>query len=129
MRLAKLLLIAVLLFVADAAVAQAACTPGPHCTTINWTPGVQPAGVVVTGFNIYKSTSSGGYTLGTPYSTVGPTVTSFVDNTVTPGQTTFMAVTAVCATCTTKESKFSNEISGTTPGTQGTAPVLSGTWQ
>ncbi len=101
-------------------------------TTITINPAAQPAGVTVTSFNVYRSTVAGAHVLGSPTASVPANGTSpvvYVEVGV-PGQTTFFVFTAVCPTCTTTESVFSGEISGTTPAnTVPNAPVLSGTWK
>jgi hypothetical protein len=97
---------------------SAPCGTGiAHCNIITVIPAAtQPAGVVVTGWNLYKASSSGGYGA-TPFATnTDPTVLKFQDNTVAGGQTNFYVLTAVCKTCTPKtESVFSNELVATTP--------------
>lgn len=101
-------------------------------TTITINPATQPAGVTVTSFNVYRSTVAGAHVLGSPTASVpangsAPVVYVEVGN---PGEKTFFVVTSVCPTCTTTESVFSAEISGTTPAnTTPSAPVLSGTWK
>lgn len=100
-----------------------------HSNTLTWTIPTQPTGVVISGFNVYKSSTSGGEVLGSPFATVSSgTVLTYTDTTPTSGQVNYYKVTALCATCSTEESAFSNEITLTTPvNGPPNAPTLTGT--
>lgn len=104
-----------------------------HETDITITPPAVQTGVTITKFNVYKALTSGAYTLGTPYASalVGATPTTpvlYIDTNVVAGQKAFYVFTSVCPTCTTTESAFSGEISGTTPNPPN-APTVTGTWK
>ena len=98
------------------------CGSAPHCAVITWTPGT--GGNPATGFNIKRSTVSGG-----PYSLVGsvvaPTVTftdlSGTGNVLVEGTKYFWVVTATGAGGT--ESLASTELSGTVPFSPPPPPV------
>lgn len=86
-----------------------------HGADLSW--GAPPAvtGVTVSGFNVYRSQTSGLYTFGTPFATVSATTFNFSDTTVVGGQTYFYVVTTACATCPVQESGPSNEFKATIP--------------
>jgi len=65
----------------------------------------------VTGYNVYRATTSGGYT--TPSNPAPISGTQFTDSTVLPGQTYYYVVNAIDAAGV--ESPYSNEVSGTIP--------------
>ncbi len=124
MKFIKSLLLTMALLMSVPLFAQAA-----HQTVITITPPAAQTGVVISGFKVYKGTAAGGETL---YATLPAATVQFTytDTTVTAGQTTFYRTTTLCATCTTTESVFSNEISGTTPAnTVPNAPTITGNWQ
>jgi hypothetical protein len=105
-----------------------------HQTIVTITPPAAQTGVVITKFNVYKTLSSGAYTLGIPTASVtanGAAPVVYTDSAAIAGQKSFFVTTSFCPTCTTTESVVSNEISGTTPVdlTVPVAPVLSGVWQ
>jgi hypothetical protein len=122
MKSLKSLMLTLMLLIGSSALAQAA-----HQTVITVTPPAAQTGVVISGFKVYKGTTSGGETL---YATLAASTTQFTytDTVATPGQTTFYRLTTLCSTCTTTESAFSNEISGTTPNAPN-PPSITGTWQ
>ena len=81
--------------------------PVSHAVTLNW--GASTS--TVSGYNIYRSTVSGG-----PYTKQNSSListTSYTDSSVQAGQTYFYVVTSVDSTGT--ESTFSNEVSATIP--------------
>jgi cellulose 1,4-beta-cellobiosidase len=94
--------------------ANAACGTSPHCAVLSWL-WSQGTGDAATGFNIKRGTVSGG-----PYvtvSSVGPTITSYTDLSVTgnvlvEGTTYYWVITAFNAT---GESAPSNQATGTIP--------------
>jgi hypothetical protein len=81
--------------------------PVAHSVTLNWTASTS----AVTGYNVYRSQVSGG-----PYTKLNSSVdaaTSYVDSTVTAGQTYFYVVTSVNSSGV--ESADSSEVSATVP--------------
>jgi len=84
-------------------------TPAPpgHSVSISWNASTSPG---VAGYNVYRSTTSGG-----PYTRVGWRVSggSFTDTAVQAGATYFYVVTAV--TASNVESVVSSEIKTTVP--------------
>jgi hypothetical protein len=106
------------------------CGTAPHCGVLNWT-WTQGTGGAATGFNIKRSTTTGG-----PYSIVGnltgTTTTTFTDlsgtgNVLVEGTTYFWVITATCASCgtggTAGESSPSPEVSGKVPFQAPQAPT------
>jgi hypothetical protein len=82
--------------------------PPQHSVTLNWTASTSNN---VTGYNVYRGTSSGG-----PYTQINSaldTTTTYVDNTVQGGQTYFYVVTAVNSN--NQESAYSNEVKAVIP--------------
>jgi Abnormal spindle-like microcephaly-assoc'd, ASPM-SPD-2-Hydin/Immunoglobulin domain/Immunoglobulin I-set domain len=79
-----------------------------HSGTLSWIASSTPG---VTGYNVYRATTSGGYT--TPSNPTPISGTQFTDSTVQPGQTYYYVVNAIDAAGV--ESPYSNEVSGTTP--------------
>jgi hypothetical protein len=80
--------------------------PGSHVVDLNW----RPSASSVLGYNVYRSSQSGG-----PYTQTNPALvagTSFTDPSVTAGQTYFYVVTAVASG---GESVHSNEATATVP--------------
>lgn len=76
--------------------------PSSHSVNLSW----NPAAVGVIGYNIYRSSSSGG-----PYSIINSAPdpnTSFLDTTVLGGQTYFYVTTAIASDG--KQSAFSNSV-------------------
>jgi fibronectin type 3 domain-containing protein len=96
-------------------------TPGNGSVTLAWSAPTSDGGSAVTGYRIYRSTTSGGEGA-TPINEVGA-VTGYVDNTVSNGTTYFYEVTALN---TMGESPRSNELSAkpAPPATVPGAPVL-----
>jgi surface protein len=83
-------------------------TAGDNQIELSWNAPMSDGGSAITGYSIYRSTSSGtGYTLLT---TVSPTTESYSDTTVTIGQTYYYIVKAVNIV---GESIASNEVNGT----------------
>lgn len=81
--------------------------PVSHSVTLNWTASTS----TVVGYNVYRSTTSGGpYTLITSSPVVG---TTYTDTTVQAGVTYFYVVTAVDSSG--NESAYSNQASVTVP--------------
>ena len=81
--------------------------PVSHAVTLNW--GASTSSVA--GYNVYRSTVSGG-----PYTKQNSSListTSYTDSSVQGGQTYFYVVTSVDST--SMESTFSNEVSATIP--------------
>src|SRR6185312_1499464 len=69
-----------------------------HTVTLNWAAPTAQSGVTVTGFNVYRSTTSGTFS-STPYASVSASTLTFVDGTMTAptvvnGTTYFYVVTA-----------------------------------
>jgi fibronectin type 3 domain-containing protein len=67
-------------------------TPEPHRVILHWNPSKPTAGVTVTGYNVYRSTTPGG-----PYVKLAPLVAdpTYTDWLVTSGRTYYYVVTAV----------------------------------
>lgn len=87
-----------------------------HSNSLSWSSPTQPAGVVVSGFGVYRSKVPGSYTRGTPL--VKVTAPSYVDlgPGLKAGETNFYVVTVLCAACSgDKESAFSVEVRAVTP--------------
>ena len=82
--------------------------PVTHSATLSWIASSTPG---VTGYNVYRATTSGGYT--TPSNPTPISGTQFTDSTVQPGQTYYYVVNAINAAGV--ESPYSNEVSGTIP--------------
>jgi hypothetical protein len=81
--------------------------PIAHSVTLNWTASTS----TVSGYNVYRSSVSGG-----PYTKVNPsldTTTQYVDSTVVAGQTYYYVVTSVDSS--NVESTDSNQVSATIP--------------
>jgi fibronectin type 3 domain-containing protein len=81
--------------------------PIQHTVTLSWSASAS----TVTGYNIYRSTISGG-----PYTQVNTALESalnYVDNTVQSGQRYYYVVTSVDSSG--KESAFSNQVIATIP--------------
>jgi hypothetical protein len=81
--------------------------PVSHSVTLNWTASAS----TVSGYNVYRSSVSGG-----PYTKLNSslvTTTSYIDTTVQPGQTYYYVVTSVGSGGV--ESAFSTEVSATVP--------------
>jgi fibronectin type 3 domain-containing protein len=79
----------------------------PHSVDLSWSPSTS----TVAGYNIYRGSVTGG-----PYTKLDPapdTVTSYIDSSVTAGQTYFYVTTAVASDGT--ESTFSNQVSAAIP--------------
>lgn len=79
-----------------------------HSVTLTWTASTSSG---VTGYNVYRSQTSGG-----PYVQVNAglaTGTSYLDSSVTAGQTYYYVVTSVGQG--SSESSYSNEASGAVP--------------
>jgi len=74
--------------------------------TLTWDPNSEPDLSI---YRIYRSTTSGNYTLGQPIGTVPKGSTNYVDNNIQPDVTYYYVVTAVNASG--MESAFSNEVS------------------
>ena len=76
--------------------------PAPHMVTLGWSDG----GSGISGYNVYRSSVSGG-----PYAMINTaldTTTAFVDGAVTAGQTYYYVTTAVNSSGV--ESAYSNEV-------------------
>jgi Putative Ig domain./Immunoglobulin I-set domain. len=82
--------------------------PVTRSATLNWIASPTPG---VTGYNVYRATTSGGYT--TPSNPTPISGTQFTDSTVQLGQTYYYVVNAIDAAGV--ESPYSNEVSGTIP--------------
>lgn len=76
----------------------------PHTVTLTWHRSVPNNGIPIAGYNVYRSTISGG-----PYVRVASRVpdASYTDTIVRSGETYFYVVTAVDQS--NQESKYSNE--------------------
>ncbi len=84
-------------------------TPGAHTVTLHWA----PSSSVVSGYYVYRGTTSGG-----PYTQLGLTgsgTTQYTDATVQNSQTYYYVVTAFDASYV--QSAFSTETSATIPAT------------
>ena len=82
----------------------------PHSVTLSWQAPTPETGVQVAGYNIYRSTSSGG-----PYVKIAARVSglTYNDRLVNPGRTYSYVVTAVDQR--DRESKYSTEITVVIP--------------
>ena len=82
----------------------------PHTVVLTWNPSVPRNGVPVAGYNVYRSTISGG-----PYVRLASGVSdpSYTDTIVSSGRTYFYVVTAVDQS--NRESDYSNEASAVIP--------------
>ena len=92
---------------ASVALSGTGVQPIAHSVTLNWTASTS----TVSGYNVYRSTVSGG-----PYTKLNSSpiaTTTFVDTTVQSGQTYFYVVTSVDSSGV--ESVNSNEVSATVP--------------
>jgi len=81
--------------------------PVSHSVTLNWTASISP----VAGYNVYRSTVSGG-----PYTKLNSTLvttTQYTDSTVQAGQTYYYVTTSVDSS--NVESTYSNQVSATIP--------------
>jgi fibronectin type 3 domain-containing protein len=85
-------------------------TPKPHRVVLRWVAPAPSPGSRVTGYNIYRSTTSGG-----PYVKIASLVPglSYTDGIVSRGRTYFYVVTAVDQEG--RESRFSGEIKAVIP--------------
>lgn len=81
--------------------------PVTHSVTLTWSPSAS----TVTGYNVYRSTDSGGSYTKMNSSVVS--ITSYDDSNVQSGQTYYYVVTSV--DLTNLESSFSNQVSATVP--------------
>lgn len=92
-------------------VGSSACRkPAPHWVTLTWEAPPGSPGVLVSGYNVYRSTTSGG-----PFVKLASRVPAppYDDHLVSSGRTYFYVVTALDQTG--RESRFSTEISATIP--------------
>lgn len=108
----------------------AATAAQSHSATITWSAAAsQPTGVVISGYNVYRSTTSGTYGV-TPLASTSSTTLTLTDSTVSAGTTYFYVVRSVRPPCTTcspaetnpVESVNSNEVSAVIPAAPPTAP-------
>jgi hypothetical protein len=116
MRRVKLLLVVVVLFLASAMHAQAACPTGVlHCANVSWT-WSQGTGGSATGYNIYRTLTSGGCATDTAVgctkagTVTAPTLT-FTDSPLAPSTTYFWVITAYNSS---GESPTSTQVTATT---------------
>ena len=88
----------------------AGCHHAPHSVTLKWEAPVAAAAVKVSGYNVYRSTTSGG-----PFVKLASGVAAppYEDRLVTSGRTYFYVVTALDQTG--RESRFSNEVRAAIP--------------
>jgi hypothetical protein len=95
----------------------------PHQTVLSWATSPPVTGVTVSGYNVYKSSTSGGES-GTKAINGATLVsgTTYTDASVTPGATAYYVVEAQSSTG--NQSVPSNEVSATTPNNPN-PPVLS----
>jgi fibronectin type 3 domain-containing protein len=82
----------------------------PHSVTLTWKAPPPAPGIVVVGYNIYRSTTSGGQFVKLASRVPGP---PYEDRLVADGRTYFYVVTALDQTG--RESRFSNEARATIP--------------
>jgi len=82
----------------------------PHRVVLTWHPSIPSKGVPVVGYNVYRSTTSGG-----PYVRIASKVpdVSYTDAIVNSGTMYFYVVTAVDRS--NQESKYSNEARAVIP--------------
>ncbi len=90
-------------------------SPGTGQVSLSWTPPTNNGGVAISGYRVYRGTTSGGETLVTTggCSALGGTATSCTDTGLTNGQQYFYEVSAVNAI---GEGNKSNEASATPTG-------------
>jgi fibronectin type 3 domain-containing protein len=102
--------IRVLAFVVVVAFTLSCTKSHPHSVTIRWQPAAQAKGIVVVGYNLYRSTTPGG-----PYVVIASRVpgTIYEDTIVNRGTTYFYVVTTLDSAGT--ESARSREIKVTVP--------------
>jgi len=93
-----------------------------HSVVLSWTAPAPQAGVTISVYNVYRSSTSGGQVMGThPLDPSGVPVTTYTDSTVVGGQTYYYKVAAWCAICSDgkggvgMESAFSNEYKAVIP--------------
>jgi|ERR1700734_54931 len=98
-------------------------TSTSHQVVLSWTTPVQPSGIVISGYNIFKGTVSGQESP-TPVNTSLITGLTFTDTTVTTGTTYFYTSQTVCNTCSPTASGPSNEVQASIPGGQPLPPVM-----
>lgn len=87
---------------------------GVHSVTLTWNAAVPPAGAtwLPSGYNIYRGTTPGGYTIGTHINSAAVAGVTFTDTTVASGTTYYYNATTWCQTCDVgqQESAFAGEI-------------------
>lgn len=81
------------------------CRNSPHSVTLTWVAPPAAAGVTIVGYNVYRSTTSGG-----PFVKLASKVPtpSYEDRLVTSGRTYFYVVTSLDQT--DRESRYSSEV-------------------
>ncbi len=89
-----------------------------HQATLIWVAPAAQTGITVSGYNIYRSTTSGGQIIGQHLNPAVITALTFVDTSVAAGTTYFYKVTTWCQPCLSgqQESAFSNEVTAVIPG-------------
>jgi fibronectin type 3 domain-containing protein len=104
--------------VAPSAPQSLAATAGSGQVSLTWQPPASNGGATITGYNIYRGTTSGGES-GTPVGTVNGTTTTFTDTGLTNGTTYYYTVAAVNSAGT---SPMSNQANATPVATQVAPP-------
>jgi len=85
-----------------------------HSTALSWTASVPVSGVTIAGYNVFRSTTSGGEAGASALNGATPIAgTSFTDTSVVAGTTYFYVVAA--QSTTGNQSGFSNEATDTIP--------------
>ncbi len=86
------------------------CKARPHSVTLNWQAPPPAPGISIVGYNVYRSTTSGGPFVRLASRVSGP---PYEDRLVGSGRTYFYVVTALDQAG--RESKFSGEVRATIP--------------
>jgi len=106
----KLIVLGVVLLLLAVAGFFALAPRKPHSVTLSWHAPAPQAGVEVLGYNVYRSTSSGG-----PFVKIASRIPALTyhDSLVSPGRTYFYVVTTVDRR--QRESRYSEQITAVIP--------------